>query len=96
MDYKDPMIELMNNLELIVFKDVKQQITLPQKPKATTEIEQLRKGTGLKLDDFARAIGVTVSTVQEWESKRVKPSATELKLMRLIQANPKLSKELME
>ncbi len=96
MDYKDPMIELMNNLELIVFKDVKQQITLPQKPKATTEIEQLRKGTGLKLADFARAIGVTVSTVQEWESKRVKPSATELKLMRLIQANPKLSKELME
>ncbi|WP_194207513.1 HTH-type transcriptional regulator [Superficieibacter sp. 1612_C1] len=96
MEFKDPMIELMNNLELIVFKDVPQKITLPQKPKATAEIEQLRKGTGLKLADFARAVGVTVSKVQEWESKRVKPSATELKLMRLIQANPKLSKELME
>lgn len=96
MEVKDPMIELMNNLELIVFKDVPQKITLPQKPKAITEIEQLRKGTGLKLADFARAVGVTVSMIQEWESKRVRPSATELKLMRLIQANPKLSKELME
>ncbi|POP45255.1 transcriptional regulator [Superficieibacter electus] len=96
MEYNDPMIELMNNLELIVFKDLTQKITLPQQPKATTEIAQLRKGTGLKLADFAKAVGVPVSTVQEWESKRVKPSATELKLMRLIQANPKLSKELME
>ena len=48
------------------------------------------------MDDFARALGVTVALVQEWESKRVKPSSTELKLMRLIQANPALSKQLME
>ncbi|HCN7703602.1 TPA: transcriptional regulator, partial [Escherichia coli] len=30
------------------------------------------------------------------ESRRVKPSSAELKLMRLIQANPALSKQLME
>jgi len=34
--------------------------------------------------------------VQEWESKRVKPSMTELKLMSLIQANPALRKQLTE
>ncbi|MBK0290582.1 transcriptional regulator, partial [Salmonella enterica subsp. enterica serovar Infantis] len=40
--------------------------------------------------------GVTVAMVQEWESKREKPTPAELKLMRLIQANPRLSKQLME
>ena len=60
------------------------------------EIEQLRKGTGLKIDDFARVLGVSVAMVKEWESRRVKPSSAELKLMRLIQANPALSKQLME
>ncbi|MCR2346210.1 HTH-type transcriptional regulator, partial [Salmonella enterica] len=57
---------------------------------------QLRKGTGLKIDDFARVLGVSVAMVKEWESRRVKPSSAELKLMRLIQANPALSKQLME
>ena len=38
----------------------------------------------------------TGAMVKEWESRRVKPSSAELKLMRLIQANPALSKQLME
>ncbi|MGX5149113.1 HTH-type transcriptional regulator, partial [Enterobacter hormaechei] len=32
--------------------------------------------------------------VLEWESKREKPTPAELKLMRLIQANPDLRKQL--
>lgn len=96
MEYKDPMPELLSSLEQIVFKDEYQKMTLTHKPSPFTEFEQLRRGTGLQTDEFARALGVTVATVQEWESKRVKPSATELKLMRLIQANPRLSKQLME
>jgi putative transcriptional regulator len=96
MESKDPMFELMSSLEQIVFKDDSQRITLTQKPTAFTEFEQLRKGTGLKIDDFARAMGVSVAMVQEWESRREKPSPAELKLMRLIQANPRLSKQLME
>jgi putative transcriptional regulator len=54
----------------------------------------LRKGTGLKTEEFARAMGVSVAMVQEWESKREKPTPTELRLMRLIQANPALSKQI--
>ncbi|WP_435928525.1 HTH-type transcriptional regulator [Dryocola sp. BD613] len=96
MQYKDPMIELLSSLEQIVFKSEPQTVTLKQKPSAFSEFEQLRKSTGLKIDDFARAMGVSVSMVQEWESKRIRPSSTELKLMRLIQANPMLSKQLME
>lgn len=96
MEYKDPMFELLSSLEQIVFKDETRKITLTQKPNPFTEFEQLRRGTGLKTDEFARALGVTVAMVQEWESKREKPTPAELKLMRLIQANPRLSKQLME
>ncbi len=95
MELKDPGFDLLSSLEQIVFKDVPPKATLNQKANPFTEFEQLRKGTGLRLDDFARAMGVSVAMVQEWESKRVKPTTTELKLMRLIQANPALSKQLM-
>lgn len=94
MEYKDPMFELLSSLEQIVFKDDSQRITLTQKPTAFTEFEQLRKGSGLKIDDFARAMGVSVAMVHEWESRREKPSPAELMLMRLIQANLAGSKHL--
>ena len=94
MEYKDPEFELLSSLEQIIFKDVPQTITLQQNSNPFTEYEQLRKGTGLKTEEFARAMGVSVAMVQEWESKREKPTPTELRLMRLIQANPALSKQI--
>ncbi|WP_253380987.1 HTH-type transcriptional regulator [unidentified bacterial endosymbiont] len=94
MEYKDPEFELLSSLEQIIFKDVPQTITLQQKPNPFTEFEQLRKGSGLKNDEFARAMGVSVAMVLEWESKREKPTPAELKLMRLIQTNPALSKHI--
>jgi putative transcriptional regulator len=96
MEYKDPAFELLSNLEQIIFKDQAQAGTLTRKPAAFSEFEQLRRGTGLKIDDFANAMGVSVAMVKEWESRRVKPSITELKLMRLIQANPQLSRQLID
>ena len=96
MEYKDPAFELLSNLEQIIFKDQAQAASLTRKPAACIEFDQLRKGTGLKIDDFASAMGVSVAMVQEWESRRVKPSPTELKLMRLIQANPQLSRQLID
>lgn len=75
MEYKDPMHELLSSLEQIVFKDETQKITLTHRTTSCTEIEQLWKGTGLKIDDFARVLGVSVAMVKEWESRRVKPSS---------------------
>lgn len=89
MEVKDPTFELLSSLEQIVFKDAPHMITLTQKPSVFTEFDELRKGTGLQITEFAKAMGVSVSTVREWESRRVKPSPTALKLMRLIQADPK-------
>ena len=94
MELKDPEFELLSSLEQIIFKDVPPTVTLQQKSNPFTEYEQLRKGTGLKTEEFARAMGVSVAMVLEWESKRERPTPTELKLMRLIQANPALSKQI--
>ena len=91
MESKDPMFELLTSLEQIVFKDLSQTVIPSQKSNPFTEFERLRKGTGLKIDDFAREMGVSVAMVHEWESKRVKPSTTELKLMRMIQVAPAVS-----
>ncbi|HBY7724338.1 TPA: HTH-type transcriptional regulator [Klebsiella pneumoniae] len=93
MEYKDPVFELLSSLEHIVFKD---DNTSNRKSTVFSEFEQLRKGTGLKIDDFANVMGVSVAMVREWESRRVRPSPTELKLMRLIQANPQLSRQLLD
>ena len=94
MEYKDPEFELLSSLEQIIFKDVPPTVTLNQKSNHFSEFERLRKGSGLKTDEFARAMGVSVAMVLEWESKREKPTPAELKLMRLIQANPDLRKQL--
>ncbi|MCU3383956.1 HTH-type transcriptional regulator [Enterobacter hormaechei subsp. xiangfangensis] len=94
MELKDPEFELLSSLEQIIFKDVPPTVTLNQKSNPFSEFERLRKGSGLKTDEFARARGVSVAMVLEWESKREKPTPAELKLMRLIQANPDLRKQL--
>lgn len=94
MELKDPEFELLSSLEQIIFKDVPPTVTLSQKSNPFSEFERLRKGSGLKTDEFARAMGVSVAMVLEWESKREKPTPAELKLMRLIQANPDLRKQL--
>ncbi|MBO2025930.1 HTH-type transcriptional regulator [Klebsiella pneumoniae] len=96
MEYKDPVFELLSSTEHIVFKDDNQKLTSNRKSTVFSEFEQLRKGTGLKIDDFANVMGVSVAMVREWESRRVRPSPTELKLMRLIQANPQLSRQLLD
>ncbi|MEP8856301.1 HTH-type transcriptional regulator [Enterobacter hormaechei] len=94
MELKDPEFELLSSLEQIIFKDVPPTVALNQKSNPFSEFERLRKGSGLKTDEFARAMGVSVAMVLEWESKREKPTPAELKLMRLIQANPDLRKQL--
>ncbi|MEO3991492.1 HTH-type transcriptional regulator [Pseudocitrobacter cyperus] len=94
MEEKDPTFELLSSLEQIVFKDASPMTALTPKTSVFAEFEELRKGTGLQMADLAKAMGVSVSTLQEWESRRVKPSATELNLMRLIQADPQICKRL--
>ncbi|NDJ55834.1 HTH-type transcriptional regulator [Enterobacteriaceae bacterium 4M9] len=92
MELKDPVSELLNNLECIVFKKSERTIGSD----AFAEFMALRDSTGLEDHEFAQIMGVSLSTVREWTARRVRPSGAELKLLRLLQANPRLSKQLME
>jgi putative transcriptional regulator len=90
MELKDPGAELLTSLEQMIFKDMPQASLTTTRNSIFSEYEQLRQGTGLQLDDFASAMGVTLAHVLEWEERRTQPTATELKLMRLIQAKKTL------
>ena len=58
MEYKDPVFELLSSLEHIVFKDDNQKLTSNRKSTVFSEFEQLRKGTGLKIDQCSNVNGV--------------------------------------
>lgn len=95
MELKDPVSELLNNLEYIVFKKSERTIGRTH-PDTFAEFMALRDSTGLEDKEFARVMGVSVTTVREWAERRIRPSGAELKLLRLLQANPRLSKQLMD
>lgn len=75
MEHKNPMVELLSSLEHIVLTReviraapaLKGEVSIPE-PKCIRQI------TGMKIDEFALAMGVSVSSVNRWEAKRSKPS----------------------
>ncbi|CUU25611.1 transcriptional regulator [Duffyella gerundensis] len=98
MEFKDPMGELLSSLEQIVLSrdTIKVAPALQAQPEIVPEPQRLRELTGMKIDEFARVMGVTVSSVKKWETSQSKPSATARKLMQLLHANPRLGQQLLE
>lgn len=96
METKDPMVELLSSLEHIVLtREVIQAAPALKGEVSMPEPKRIREITGLEIDEFALAMGVSVSSVRSWEAKRSKPSRSAQKLMQLIQSNPCLSRELL-
>ncbi|WP_158782381.1 HTH-type transcriptional regulator [Pantoea sp. BAV 3049] len=96
MEYKDPMVELLSSLEHIVLtREVIQAAPALKGEVSIPEPKRIREITGMEIDEFALAMGVSVSSVKSWEAKRSKPSRSAQKLMQLIQSNPCLSRELL-
>ncbi|WP_075182458.1 HTH-type transcriptional regulator [Pantoea sp. 1.19] len=93
-----PLGELLNNLEAIVFncEDTPSLSSRAARAEPMPEPQQLRAMTGLEVDEFARVLGVSVSSVKRWEAKRTKPSATAQKLMQLLHAKPWLGRQLLQ
>ncbi|NIF24423.1 HTH-type transcriptional regulator [Candidatus Pantoea multigeneris] len=96
MEVKDPVFELLSSLEQIVLtRDSLKpavQVSTPSLP----EPQRLRELTGMQVDEFARVMGVSVSSVKSWEARRTRPSATAQKLMKLLHANPYLGRQLLD
>ncbi len=58
------------------------------------QLMALRTQSGLSQSEFARATGVSVRTLQEWEQGRKIPSGAAQSLLKLISRHPELLAEL--
>jgi Predicted transcriptional regulator len=57
------------------------------------QITAARAGTGLSQADFAKLIGVSRSTLQEWEQGRKQPSGAARVLLNIAASHPELLRE---
>lgn len=54
------------------------------------DIRRLRESVNVSQSKFARMIGVSTDTVQNWEQGRRKPRGPAMALLRVFQRNPKV------
>jgi putative transcriptional regulator len=52
------------------------------------DVRQLRKDLGLSQSEFAMLIGVSVSTLQNWEQGRRRPEGPARALLRVVRTHP--------
>jgi putative transcriptional regulator len=52
------------------------------------DIQKLRKSVKVSQSEFARMLGVSVDTVQNWEQGRRIPRGTAMALLRVFEQNP--------
>ena len=57
----------------------------------STRVRKIRERTKLSQAEFAKFIGVSVKTLQNWEQDRRKPSGPAETLLRIIAHKPKLA-----
>lgn len=57
------------------------------------DVAALRRFVGLTQKDFARALGISVHTLRNWEQGRRKPEGPALALLRIAARHPKLVRE---
>jgi predicted RNase H-like HicB family nuclease len=62
-------------------------------PRLNSAVEA-RKRTGLSQSNFARAIGIGIGTLRNWEQGRVKPKGTAETLLRIIERHPEILREI--
>lgn len=75
--------EILAGIRQLKRGEVGRVITLPP-------IADIRKKTGLSQSGFARLLGVSVRTLQEWEQGRRVPSGPARMLLAIANRNPKL------
>lgn len=57
------------------------------------DVVALRHFVGLTQSDFARALGISVHTLRNWEQGRRRPEGPALALLRIAARHPKLIRE---
>jgi putative transcriptional regulator len=57
------------------------------------QVRTIREKTSLSQAEFARLIGVSVKTLQNWEQDRRRPTGPAVALLRIIARDPKMAIE---
>ena len=57
------------------------------------DVVMLRRFVGLSQSRFARALGISVHTLRNWEQDRRKPEGAALALLRIAARHPKIVRE---
>jgi putative transcriptional regulator len=57
------------------------------------DVKTLRKAAQVSQAEFARLIGVSRRTLENWEQKRTHPSGPARALLKIVAANPKAAAE---
>ena len=60
------------------------------------DIAALRRFVGLTQTDFARAMGISVHTLRNWEQSRRHPHGSALALLRIAARHPRIIREAIE
>ncbi len=60
------------------------------------DISALRKFVGLTQEQFARAIGISVHTLRNWEQGRRRPEGAAIALLRIAARHPRIIRENLE
>ncbi len=61
---------------------------VPHRKTTRTNVRELREQTKLTQTDFARMIGVSVRTLQNWEQGRREPEGPAKALLRVVERQP--------
>lgn len=59
-----------------------------------TEVTKARVNAGFSQDSFAKLLGISVRTLQEWEQGRRKPSGAAQTLLKIAKRHPEILREL--
>jgi len=57
------------------------------------DIAALRRFVGLTQEEFARAVGISVHTLRNWEQGRRKPEGPAITLLRIAARHPRIIRE---
>lgn len=63
---------------------------------SVTEVAKARINAGFSQDSFAKLLGVSVRTLQEWEQGRRNPSGAAQTLLKIAGRHPEVLRELTE
>ncbi|OON40158.1 transcriptional regulator [Izhakiella australiensis] len=94
METREPIAELLSSLEQIVLSGNQKALPSIDRETALPEPKKIREISGMEVNEFALALGVSVASVKRWESQTARPSGSAQKLLQLLHTNPLLYKQL--